>query len=155
MKWIPGYESNHTTEQDYMVELGMVSYLHRRQVLVLIVWANNQGKHTRWRKMWQGNYKTGCVAMHSRDTSNAQCKQAQDCSILLVHNRNSRQIQQCNIQQQLAATDSFCRFFFSCHVNWFVLSPLFFSASIDRRQRQLFLDHVENLQSTKTYRSSL
>ena len=37
-------------------------------------------KHTRGDERGKATIKTGYVAMHWRDTSNAQCKQAQDCS---------------------------------------------------------------------------
>ena len=41
-------------------------------------------KLTRGDECGKATIKTGYVAMHKRDTSKAQCKQVQDCSILLV-----------------------------------------------------------------------
>ena len=55
----------------------MISYLHHKQVLVLIV--QQPKKHTRGDK--RGNATMKGVALRSRDTSKAQSKQAQDCSI--------------------------------------------------------------------------
>ena len=118
----------------------MVSYLHRRQGLVLIVWTNTQRNSCSGDKCGKETIKTEYVAMHKRDTSNAQCKQAQDCSILLVHNRNVTQFQkQPKIIQCAALFCSFGSFFSPLFLFSFLSFSLFFwfffSPDLSNKQR--------------------